>query len=105
MVAHERRLRAGRSGDACDEECSHAEARTLWAEALEAFGERAHGLTFLRSRALGASELSEEFIAPTDVVSEAADNAHRSSDPAHKVSARRPKSFDGSCKRTATAEL
>jgi hypothetical protein len=107
MVAHERRLRAGRGGDACDEECSHAEARALWAEALEAFGERAHGLTFLRSRALGASERSEEFIAPMDVVSEAADNARRPSDAAHRVSVRRPKLFDRSFKRsrTASAEL
>ena len=50
MVAHERRLRAGRTGDVCDEECRHVEARALWAEALAAFGERAHELSFLRSR-------------------------------------------------------
>ena len=51
MVAHERRLRTGRTGDVCDDECPHVEARTLWAEALVAFGERAHELLFLRSRA------------------------------------------------------
>jgi hypothetical protein len=34
MVAHERRLRAARGGDACDDECPHAEAASLWAEAL-----------------------------------------------------------------------
>ena len=51
MVAHERRLRAARTGDVCDDECPHVEARTLWAEALAAFGERAYELTFLRSRA------------------------------------------------------
>ena len=54
MVAHERRLRTGRTGDVCDDECPHVEARTLWAEALAAFGERAHELSFLRSRATGA---------------------------------------------------
>ncbi len=51
MVTHERRLRTGRTGDVCDDECPHAEARTLWAEALAAFGERARELSFLRSRA------------------------------------------------------
>ena len=57
MVAHERRLRAGRNGDVCDDECPHVEARTLWGEALAAFGERAYALTFLRSRALAKAEL------------------------------------------------
>jgi hypothetical protein len=52
MVAHERRLRSRRGGDGCDEECAHGEAESLWAEALVAFGERAHELSFLRSRAL-----------------------------------------------------
>lgn len=51
MVAHERRLRGSRAGDACDEDCAHSDARSLWAEALIAFGERAHELSFLRSRA------------------------------------------------------
>ena len=51
MVAHERRLRAGRAGDVCDDHCPHVEARTLWAEASAAFGDRAHELSFLRSRA------------------------------------------------------
>src|SRR5688500_17044604 len=52
MVTHERRLRAGStSGDVCNDECPHAEARTLWTEALAAFGARAHELTFLRSHA------------------------------------------------------
>jgi hypothetical protein len=53
MVAHERRLRAGSTSDRCDEECPHAEARALWAEALRAFGARALALTFLRSRGNG----------------------------------------------------
>ena len=51
MVMHERRLRSGAAGAVCHEECPHAEARTLWAEALVTFGRRAHELTFLRSRA------------------------------------------------------
>ena len=55
MVAHERRLSTGRTGDACDDECPHAEARTLWSEAVEAFGPRAADLTFLRSRGVGAA--------------------------------------------------
>lgn len=53
MVAHERRLRTGRVGEVCDDGCAHVEARTLWVEALEAFGDRAHELSFLRSRAAG----------------------------------------------------
>lgn len=51
MVMHERRLRSGVMGVGCHEECPHAEARTLWAEALVTFGSRAYELTFLRSRA------------------------------------------------------
>jgi hypothetical protein len=51
MVAHERRLRGGQTGDRCDDECPHAEAQALWREAMDAFGPRAHELTFLRSRA------------------------------------------------------
>lgn len=52
IVAHERRLRSGRTSDACDEECPHVEARALWAEALDTFGPNAGELAFLRSRAL-----------------------------------------------------
>jgi hypothetical protein len=51
MVAHERRLRTGRTTDACDDECPHDEARTLWTEAMATLGPRASELTFLRSRA------------------------------------------------------
>jgi hypothetical protein len=51
MVAHERRLRGGRTTDVCDDECPHAEAPTLWSDAIAIFGPRAHALTFLRSRA------------------------------------------------------
>lgn len=58
MVAHERRLRSGNTGVRCDDECPHAEALTLWREALATFGARANELTFLRSRADEAADLS-----------------------------------------------
>lgn len=56
MVAHERRLRTGRTRDVCDDECPHVEARTLWTEALATFGDRAHELSFLRSRATSLAQ-------------------------------------------------
>lgn len=58
MVAHERRLHHGPPGGGCDDECPHAEARSLWAEAVAAFGPRANELGFLRSRALGTTRRS-----------------------------------------------
>ena len=64
MVAHERRLRTGRTTDACDDECPHAEARTLWTEALATLGPWASELTFLRSRANGVSPPPPEVVAP-----------------------------------------
>jgi hypothetical protein len=51
MVVHERRIQHGHTGEFCDEECPHAEARVLWHEAVETFGVRAQDLTFLRTRA------------------------------------------------------
>jgi hypothetical protein len=51
MVAHERRIRAARTDDGCDDECPHADARALWSEAVATFGSHADELTFLRSRA------------------------------------------------------
>lgn len=62
MVAHERKIRAGRTGGICDEECPHAEARYLWSEALETFGDGAKGLTFLRTRATNAANASRRVI-------------------------------------------
>ena len=59
MVAHERRLRAGRRGDECDDDCAHGQARALWAEAVTTFGDRAQELSFLRSRAIGSMPPSE----------------------------------------------
>ena len=67
MVTHERRLRAGRVGDRCDEDCAHGAARTLWEEALTTFGERAHELSFLRSRAFRAAGRSEDAAGPASV--------------------------------------
>ncbi len=106
MVAHERKIRAGRE-EVCDDECPHAEARTLWVESLEAFGDRAHDLTFLRSRAIVQSGPSEELVASADVVSEAADHGRCSNGSGQSAVAGRSKLFAGSSERgrTATAEL
>ena len=73
MVAHERRLRAGATSDACDDECPHAEARALWPEAVSTFGARAHELAFLRSRAQDTRR-SVSTAGSTDALSEAADH-------------------------------
>ena len=107
MVAHERKIRAGRE-EACDDECPHAEARALWVEALEIFGDRAQDLTFLRSRGAVKSGRSDELVASAGVVSEAADRRGRDSNGSGvKAAARRSKMFAGSSdrSRTATAEL
>lgn len=74
MVAHERRLRAGTTSDACDDECSHAEARALWSEAVATFGARAQELTFLRSRAKGTRRSVMSMTSP-QARTEAADDA------------------------------
>jgi hypothetical protein len=107
MVAHERKIRTGRADAVCDEECPHAEASTLWIEALEVFGDRAQELTFLRSRAAAAAGPNEELVASADVLSEAADRGPRSNGSGQTVATRRSKlfadSFDGS--RTTMAEL
>jgi hypothetical protein len=50
MVAHERRLKIT-DADICHDECPHAAAGLLWAEALTVLGAEANALTFLRSRA------------------------------------------------------
>jgi hypothetical protein len=107
MVAHERRLRTGRTADVCNEECPHVEARTLWAEALATFGPRAGELTFLRSRAIGASRQPEQLILPTDTVSAPADVMHSPSRTLHSATARRSKSVIGSSEESSssTAEI
>ena len=83
MVAHERRLRTGRTSDACDDECPHAQATVLWSEAVATFGSRAHELTFLRSRASGAASRSRRGATAREPMSEAADIGHSSSATPH----------------------
>jgi hypothetical protein len=78
MVAHERRLRSRKTGDVCDDECPHAEARALWSEAVATFGPRAHELAFLHSRA-NETARSKSGTGAREVVSAAAESAHRSS--------------------------
>jgi hypothetical protein len=76
MVAHERRLRAGAASDTCDDECPHAEARSLWSEAVATLGARARALTFLRSRAQD-SRSSRSTAGPADPLADAADANRR----------------------------
>ena len=90
MVSHERRLRAGRTGHTCDEDCPHVEARALWAEALATFGKRADDLAFLRSRAMVASE-STELMPATPTVSEAISAAERGGRALASATTGRPK--------------
>ena len=78
MVAHERRLRTGRTNDVCDDECPHAEAPALWSEAVATFGSRAPELTFLRSRATDSARRSKGG-ATREPLSEAADTGNSSS--------------------------
>ena len=107
MVAHERKVQAGRADAACDEECPHADARMLWIEAREIFGERAQELTFLRSRATAASEPAAEVSAASDERSEAVHRGRRSTDSGHQAVARQSTVFVDSSEgpRTVTAEL
>jgi hypothetical protein len=86
MVAHERRLRRGPAGHACDDECPHAEARALWSEAVATFGERAHDLTFLRSRAQPARRMAST----PRLQSEAADYVPRRGPDTHQDAAATP---------------
>jgi hypothetical protein len=53
MVRHRRR--AGHaSAPSCDADCPHEEAESLWHEAFEIYGERAHEFAFLRTYGLGS---------------------------------------------------
>lgn len=72
MVAHERRLRHGRADVECGDECPHADAPSLWAEAVEAFGARAQELAFLRSRAASATPPAPPDVPQADAPAEAA---------------------------------
>jgi hypothetical protein len=107
MVAHERRLRSRQTADVCDDECPHVEARTLWAETVATLGSRAHELTFLRSRALGASASSERLTASPKAVSQEADSV-RPSRASREVSTRglsKSRAVSSGPSRIATAEL
>ena len=53
MVVHQRRAGASRS-KRCEADCPHVQAESLWLEALELYGERAHGLGFLRTHGRSA---------------------------------------------------
>jgi hypothetical protein len=48
MVTHQRRLRTTPKSEPCEDDCPHAEARTLWREAVSVFGAAAGRLSFLR---------------------------------------------------------
>jgi hypothetical protein len=107
MVAHERRLRSGQTTDACDEECPHVEARTLWAETAAMLGRRADELAFLRSRARGASALPGRPVESPKTVSQEADRG-RPSKVARENSARallRARAVSAGPSRIASAEL
>jgi hypothetical protein len=72
MVAHERRLRVARTGDLCKEECPHVEARSLWADAVAIFGDRARELRFLHSRATTAGTAERSSVSHVNARADAA---------------------------------
>jgi hypothetical protein len=53
MVIHRRRA-GDAPGFSCDTDCPHENAESLWREALETYGERAHECAFLRTYGLGS---------------------------------------------------
>ena len=48
MVIHRRRAR-DMGGPACDVDCPHEQAESLWQEAVVTYGDRAHEFVFLRT--------------------------------------------------------
>ena len=107
MVVHERRLRFGQTTDSCDDECPHVEARALWAEVSAMLGPRASELTFLRSRAMGASAASDQLTVSVKSISPEADTERRSGSTREASAPRRSASFIDSPdpSRMATVEL
>jgi hypothetical protein len=103
MVGHERRLRSGQITNACDDECPHVEARALWTEVSAVLGPRANELTFLRSRAIGASAAPDPLTVSAKSVSPEADTERHSKATRKAAAPRRFDSPDPS--RSATAEL
>ncbi len=57
MVIHRRRA-GDTSGPSCDEDCPHEQAESLWLEALDVYGERAHDFGFLRT--LGTASMHQD---------------------------------------------
>ena len=58
MVMHRRR--AGEAaGPACDRDCPHDQAESLWLEAVHVYGDRAHEFAFLRSLGRIANRLEQ----------------------------------------------
>ena len=55
MVIHRRRDGAV-AGHSCDADCPHREAESLWREALETYGERAHEFAFLRTYGMATEQ-------------------------------------------------
>jgi hypothetical protein len=53
MVMHRRRA-GDVPGSSCHADCPHEEAESLWREAVETYGERAHELAFLRAFGMAA---------------------------------------------------
>jgi hypothetical protein len=47
MVIHRRRA-GDAAGPSCDVDCPHEQAESLWLEAVDVYGERAHEFAFLR---------------------------------------------------------
>jgi hypothetical protein len=61
MVIH-RRHTGDVSGPSCDADCPHDEAHSLWREALETYGARAHAFAFLRAH--GCQRLDTRAVSP-----------------------------------------
>jgi hypothetical protein len=63
MVVHRRRTGEA-AGPSCDVDCPHERAESLWLEAVDIYGERAHELAFLRSFGTTASPETGALTAP-----------------------------------------
>ncbi len=61
MVTHRRRA-GDVTGPSCDIDCPHEQAESLWREALEVYGERAHEFALLRT--FGTSAVQEQNVVP-----------------------------------------
>lgn len=75
MVAHQRPADTARVAR-CDEDCPHAEARLLWHEALEVFGEHTKQFRFLRRH--GVARIARSAFDPFDKPRVALGDEHHS---------------------------